>query len=139
MAIAGINFDKILVEKLKPIEAPLKINSNLSLTDITKEKDTEKGSALLRFDFVFNLDYSPKQAVVEIKGHIFLRDKEKQVDDIISTWKKTKKVSPALAEQVVNVALLKSNIKALILSQEFGLPPHIKFPTVASRPGNYHG
>lgn len=44
MAIAGINFDKILVEKLKPIEAPLKINSNLSLTDITKEKDTEKAA-----------------------------------------------------------------------------------------------
>ena len=71
MAIAGINFDKILVEKLKPIEAPLKINSNLSLTDITKEKDTEKGSAFLRFDFVFNLDYSPKQAVVEIKDIFF--------------------------------------------------------------------
>lgn len=139
MAIAGINFDKILVEKLKKIEAPLKINSNLSLKDVSKEKDSEKSMALLRFDFVFGLDYSPKQAVLEIKGHVFVKDKEKQVDDVLSVWKKTNKVSPALAEQVLNVILMKCNIKALLLTQEFGLPPHIKMPTVASKPANYHG
>ncbi|MDI6737781.1 MAG: hypothetical protein QME12_04675 [Nanoarchaeota archaeon] len=139
MAIAGINFDKILVEKLKKIEAPLKINSNLSLKDLSKEKDSEKGMALLRFDFIFGLDYAPKQAVLEIKGHVLVKDKEKEVDDVLSVWKKTKKVSPALAEQVLNVILMKCNIKALLLSQEFSLPSHIKLPTIASRPANYHG
>ncbi|MDD4877492.1 MAG: hypothetical protein PHO02_00465 [Candidatus Nanoarchaeia archaeon] len=139
MAIAGINFDKILVEKLKKIEAPLKINSNISLSDVTKEKDSEKGMALLRFDFVFGLDYAVKQAVIEIKGHVLVKDKEKEIDDILSVWKKTKKISPALAERVLNVILLKCNIKALLLSQEFNLPPHIQFPTLANKPSKYHG
>lgn len=139
MTVAGINFDKILVEKFKKIEAPLKINSGLSLSDVSKEKDDEKGMARLRFDFDFGLDYSPKQAVIQIKGHVLIKEKEKEVDTILATWKKTKKVSPALAEQVLNVILVKANIKALLLSQEFGLPPHIKMPTLAANPKSYHG
>ncbi|HII15809.1 MAG TPA: hypothetical protein HA362_05870 [Nanoarchaeota archaeon] len=141
MPIAGLQFDKILVEKLKPLEAPLKINSNLSIKDVSKEDASVKGNACVRFDFVFGLDYTPKQANVELKGHLLFMEKEKEVDSILAEWKKTKKVAPALLEQVLNAVLVKCNIKALLLSQELGLPPHIRMPTLANKSGasNYLG
>lgn len=140
MAITGIIFDKFLVEKLKDIEAPLKINSNISVTDVKKEKSSDKGNAVLRFDFVFGLDYTPKQAVVELKGHILITEKEKDIERIYSDWKKTKKVDPSLMERVMNAVLFRSNIKALLLSQEIGLPPHIPMPTLAAKgKANYMG
>ncbi len=140
MAITGIVFDKFLVEKLKDIEAPLKINSSISVTDVSKEKSPEKDKAMLRFDFVFGLDYTPKQAVVELKGHILFSEKEKEIERIYSGWKKTRKIEPSLMERVMNAVLLRCNIKALLLSQELGLPPHIPMPTLAAKAKtNYMG
>lgn len=140
MAITGIIFDKFLVEKLKDIEAPLKINSSVSVPGVSKEKSPEKGNAVLRFDFVFGLDYSPKQAVIELKGHILFTDKEKEVERIYSGWKKTKKIEASLMERVMNAVLFRCNIKALLLSQEIGLPPHIPMPTLAAKgKANYMG
>lgn len=140
MAITGIVFDKFLVERLKDIEAPLKINSNISVTDVGREKSPEKDKASLRFDFVFGLDYTPKQAVVELRGHLLFAEKEKEIDRIYSGWKKTKKIDPSLMEKVMNAMLFRCNIKALLLSQELGLPPHIRMPTLAARGrANYMG
>lgn len=140
MAITGIIFDKFLVEKLKDIEAPLKINSNVSVTDVSREKSPEKDKANLRFDFAFGLDYTPKQAVVELKGHILYSDKEKEIDRMFSAWKKTRKIDPSLMERVMNAVLFRCNIKALLLSQELGLPPHIRLPTLAAKGrANYMG
>ena len=74
----------------------------------------------------------------ETKEH---KDKEKEVDNILATWKKTKKIEPALLGQVLNAVLIKCNIKALLLSQEMGLPPHLRMPTLASKgnTSNYLG
>lgn len=140
MAITGLVFDKFLVEKLKDIEAPLKINTNLSFPGVSKEKSPEKGNAVLRFDFVFGLDYVPRQAVVELKGHVFVTDKEKEIERIYSGWKKEKKVEASLMERIMNAVLLRSNIKALLLTQELGLPPHVAIPMVmAKNKANYMG
>lgn len=139
MPIAGIQFDKILAEKLKPLEPPLKINSSMAILDVSKEDATSKGNAYLKFVFEFKLDYSPKQADVVLKGHVLYMDTEKEVDKVLSGWKKTKKIEPELMRQVLNVALMRANIKALLITQEVGLPPHIQIPTIGNKPKAYHG
>lgn len=142
MPIAGLNFDKLVVEKKKPVKPPLKINSNLTVKDLKKaEIDTPKGEMVLRFDFEFKLEYQPNIADMTIGGHVLYSDKEKVAGGMLKEWKKSKKFNPEIVRNVLNAALIRSNIKALLLSQDVGLPPHIQFPMITSKKkgSNYLG
>ncbi len=134
MPIIGLNFDSIFAEKKKELRAPIKINTNVEVTNVKKE-DTSLGNkedSVLRFDFEFSLVYSPKDADLVLKGHIHYLGKAKDNDKVLSTWKKDKKYDPELARQLVNAILLKANIKALLIGQEVNLPPHIRIPIITN-------
>ncbi len=45
-------------------------------------------------------------------------------------WSKEQKLPPQFGELVYNFALAKSNIKALTLEQDLGLPYHLSLPRV---------
>lgn len=142
MPLIGLNFDKLFVEKKKKIEAPLKINSSMAVISVEKEDMQQpKGMEALRFNFEFKLDYQPKQAEMTLAGHVLYSEKEKEAEAMLAEWKKTKKFNPLVVQQVLNAALLRANIKALLLSQEVGLPPHINLPGIAQKQksGSYIG
>jgi hypothetical protein len=48
----------------------------------------------------------------------------------MDTWTKTKKLDKELMTLITNFILIKCNIKALELSQQVNLPPHIRLPLV---------
>ena len=131
MPIVGFNFDKILVEKKHPISNQVKINSDLSIKDLQEEKvSIGKTEDLLKFIFEFKVSYDNLGEILLV-GHVLYLEDQKKINDILKEWKKNKKIPDELMALLINTALFKCNIKALTLSQEVNLPPHLRMPRLA--------
>ena len=133
MPVVGFNFDKFHVERKKPLEAPLNVDTGMKIVDIKQEEiplSGDKTQTVMKVDYEFSVRYDPKQAEILIEGHLmFLEEKDKLVK-MIAEWKKTKKFEPKATQLIMNNVLLRCNIKALLLGQELGLPPHIRLPMI---------
>jgi len=132
MAIVGFNFTKILLERGKKFSGNLSIKNNIAIKDIA-EKDFNVGSNKqkgLVFNVEFTASYEPDAATINLLGEVLYLTEPKKIKPIVSSWTKDKKVEPELMQQVLNTALNKCNIKALILSQDLNLPPPIPLPRV---------
>lgn len=136
MTIIGFNFTKISVEK-KPKSALGKINisNNISITNV-EEKELALGKAkqkAILFTFKFNSKYEPAIGEIELIGNItFVADPAK-VAEISDSWKKDKKIPKEVMTAVINTALNKCNIQALILSRDINLPPPIPLPKIKTK------
>ncbi|MBW2992471.1 hypothetical protein KY345_04605, partial [Candidatus Woesearchaeota archaeon] len=53
------------------------------------------------------------------------------VKQIVEGWKKNKNIKKEVFEQVMNAAMTKANIQALIVSQMVNLPAPIQLPKLA--------
>lgn len=137
MPIIGFNFDKILAENksLERGEKANKVETHIIVNDIREEKagiDTK--DKLIRLEFLFELAYDPKIADILIGGHISYVGPEKEIKKMLSDWKKDKqKVDFESIRNILNLVLIKCNIKALELSQEVGLPPHMPMPLMTKQ------
>ncbi|MBS3171055.1 hypothetical protein J4449_00415 [Candidatus Woesearchaeota archaeon] len=145
MPIVGFNFNKVYVEKKESLEASknIQIKNDVLITNVREEKlPTGKTKADgLKFDFKFHLKYEPEVGEIELVGFIYYLDDQEVIKDIFKSWKKDKKLSQELTANLVNTVLIKGTIKALTLSQEVNLPPHLPLPTVnpKSSPESYIG
>ncbi|MBT4175183.1 hypothetical protein HOC80_05340 [archaeon] len=130
MPIIGFNFDKFLVEKKKELEPPIKVDSGMKILDVKKQDLSVGGKKepALRFNYEFSVKYDPQQAEVLIEGHLLFAESAKKVDEVFNGWKKDKKFDPEITQLVMNNVLMRCNIKTLLLTQEVGLPPHIRLP-----------
>jgi len=139
MPIVGFNINKILAEKTAQIKDKLNITSNLNIKNVEQEKVTiQKSEDILRFDFEFTTKYEPKVGNIIIEGNILYLDEPKNVKEVLKKWKKSKEISPKLMQQIFNTILIRCNIKALELSQEIALPPHLRLPKIeAKKPEDY--
>ncbi|MDD5177908.1 MAG: hypothetical protein PHT54_01325 [Candidatus Nanoarchaeia archaeon] len=135
MAVVGFNFDKILVEKKKVLKGDIKVKNNLDIKNI-KEESMDLGDSkqkLIKFEFKFTVEYEPSAASIEILGHILYTESDDKIKKILDDWKKKKDVDMALKTRLVNMALTRCNIKALALTQDVNLPPHIRLPMVSPK------
>lgn len=145
MPVVGFNFSKIFVEKKTKVEnvPNIQIKNNVMITDVQEEKlPTGKSkSDGLKFDFKFSLQYEPNVGEIELVGFIYYLDDPETIKNIFKSWKKDKKVSKEITTHLVNTVLFKGNIKALALSQDVNLPPHLPLPTVNPKadPESYIG
>jgi hypothetical protein len=136
VAIIGVNINKISVEKVKPLVGNINISNNISVKDMEELKlnlDTAKQKGL-KFTFSFLSDYGPKLASIALEGEVNAVEDTKKVDDMLKTWKKNKEIDKEVMTAVLNVALTKCNIEALILSQHVNLPSPIPMPKVEAKP-----
>jgi len=131
MPIVGFSFDKINVERKSAVKGRIDINNNMKIVDI-EERDLSftKGQEGVNFKFDFKTSYEPSIGFINLTGEIIFMESDKKVKEILDKWKKTKKVDKEIMSQILNHALLKCNIQALILSQEINLPPPIMLPKV---------
>ena len=145
MPIVGFNFSKVYVEKKSKVdETPnIQIKNSAVITDVVEEKlPTGKAkSDGLRFDFKFSLQYEPNVGEIELIGFIYYLDEPETIKNIFKSWKKDKKISKELTVHIINTVLFKGSIKALALSQEVNLPPHLPLPAVNPKasPESYIG
>lgn len=144
MPIVGFNFSKIIVQKNNPIEGNVQVKSNVSITDLKKEKlpTGKTKSEGLRIDFKLTVTYEPKIGELTLEGFVYYMDDPKMLKDVFNIYKKDKTLPPDLTTQVINTVLTRATIKALTLAQEVNLPPHIPLPAVKQQninPKNYIG
>ncbi len=145
MPIVGFNFNKVYVEKKENIDTPknIQIKNDVLITNVQEEKlPTGKTKADgLKFDFKFHLKYEPEVGEIELIGFIYYLDDPEIIKEIFKSWKKDKKIPQDITQILVNTVLVKGTIKALNLSQEVNLPPHLPLPTVNPKaaPESYIG
>jgi len=131
--IIGFNFTKISIEKKpKAGSGKININNNIAITNV-EEKEIPLGKAkqkALLFTFKFTSKYEPAIGDIELVGNItFITDPAKTTE-VTNSWKKDKKIPKEVMTSVINTALNKSNVQALILSRDINLPPPIPLPKI---------
>jgi len=136
MAIVGFNFNKINVEKKSFSRQKVNISNNVAIVNVEKAElslgaSKQKG---LKFEFNFKSKYEPEVGIIELEGDIIYLGDSKEVEEVLKSWKKDKKVPEAVMSQVLNTVLTKCNVEALILSREVTLPPPIPMPRVNINP-----
>ena len=88
---------------------------------------------MLKFGFEFSSNYEPNIGVVDIKGHILFMEEPAEIKKIMDSWKKKKTLPQQLVVYLLNTVLVRCNVKALVLSNEVNLPPHIRLPTISPK------
>jgi len=139
MPIISFSFDKIIIEKKKELEVPIKVDNNMVISDIKEEDVPISGGRkekVLRFFYEYKVQYQPEQAEIFIGGNLVFFEPEGKLKDIVKEWKKSKKLPPEIMQLVMNNVLIKCQIKALTMAQDVGLPPHIRLPTLSSAKKN---
>ncbi|MBI4448133.1 hypothetical protein HY643_04075 [Candidatus Woesearchaeota archaeon] len=136
MPVIGFNLDKISGERKSPLKKDINIKTDMHIKDIKKEDINlgAKTSEVARFEFEFSIVYEPKYADILIGGHILYAESDEKIKEILANWKKSKKIDEGLKLSLLNAILIKCNIKALLISQELGLPPPIRMPKLSSQP-----
>ena len=131
MAVVGFNFTKVNAEKKQPAKGKISINNNVTVKNVEEinlaiGKD-QKG---LKFSFEFIAKYDPEVANINLDGEVVYMAKADEAKEILTKWKKEKKIAPGVMGKVLNTALAKCNIQALILSNDLNLPAPIPLPKV---------
>lgn len=130
MPFIGFNFDKIEAFKdVSEVKGNINVKHNLNIIDVKKEEvNVDKKQEVLKFIFEFKLIYEPKIGGINLTGNMMFIDDQKKMKDILQDWKKNKKLPNEIMQGLFNTILAKANIKALSLSQDVNLPPHLPLP-----------
>lgn len=135
MAVIGLNFTKMSVEKKENAKGKLSIKNDVALKDVKKEAfvfgDSKRDGLKFVFNFVtnYNVD-NDSVATIDLVGEIIAIEKPEIVKSILAQWKKDKKLDVPLMASVLNHALSKSYVQALLLSKELSLPSPMPLPRV---------
>ncbi len=130
--IVGFGFTKLSAERHEAAKGKIDINNNVTIKDI-KEDDLSLGKdkqTVLRFVFEFTSKYEPSVGTILFEGELLYMEEPKKAKELLSSWKKDKKIPKELMQGMLNTILTKCNVQALILSQEVNLPPPIPLPKV---------
>jgi len=129
MPIVGFQFDKVSANKSGTVKGKIDIAHNINIKDVKQEELTlDKKQNVLRFTFEFKVDYKPNLGDISLEGHLLYLDTPEKIKELGDAWKKNKKLPDDITTNVINMVLTKSNVKALILSQDVNLPPQIQLP-----------
>ena len=131
MRLGAFNFTKINIEKLSGSFKDIKINStiNISKIEVLKTEALKGKEGAIEINFSYSVDYNPDVAKIELGGRVLLIVDKKEAKEIEEAWEK-KKMSEEFRISLFNIILKKSNVKALELEEEVGLPLHIPLPTL---------
>jgi hypothetical protein len=131
MPIIGLNFDKIGAKKDNKITGKIQIKNNVDIKNVEQEKlSVSSSDDILKISFEFKSSYEPEVGAIQLNGHILYMDDPKKIDGIMEEWKKNKSLGKEISPLIINSILAKCNIKALILSQDINLPPHVRLPAL---------
>jgi len=132
LGVIGFGISKIEAEKSPEVKGKISINNNIKInavekTDLFLGKNKQEG---LKFSFEYVSTYDPKAGKIILIGNLVAVDDKEKVEEIVSGWKKNKKLSAEVLAHVLNSILNKCNIQAIILSREIGLPSPVQLPKV---------
>ena len=141
--IVGFGFTKLSAEKNESAKGKIDINNNVTIKDVKEDsfsfgKDKQN---ILKFIFEFTSKYEPNVGSILFEGELLYMEEPKKIKEILSSWKKDKRIEKELMAGLLNTVLTRCNVQALILSQEINLPSPIPMPKVqvASSDKDYIG
>ena len=103
MAIAGIGFTKITVEKKKMIKEKISIKNNVVIQELSKDLIPlgKNEAPALKLTFEYRSDYEPDIGSIVLIGDVLDIKDEAEIDTIVENWKKDKKVDNKVLEPVI--------------------------------------
>lgn len=131
--IVGFGFTKLSAERKEAAKGKIDINNNVTIKDVNEDSFSlgkDKQQNVLRFIFEFTSKYEPNVGSILFEGDLLYMEESKKAKEILSSWKKEKKIPKEIMAGLLNTILTKCNIQALILSQEVNLPAPIPLPKV---------
>ncbi|MEK6875406.1 MAG: hypothetical protein AABX30_01865 [Nanoarchaeota archaeon] len=132
MKIISFNLTKLSAERFSNLNEKLKINTNIDIFSI-KNADVailDEKENIVEIDFNYIIDYDPKIAIIDFKGKIWASLDKKQKKQLLDGWK-DKKILDEIRIPLLNFIFQKSNIRALQLEEELGLPLHLPMPRLS--------
>ena len=136
MTIVGVHITKVNAERnMKSVAQKVGINNNISVKEVS-EHDFMLGSSKqqgLRFSFTFNCQYTPDVGTIDLEGDVLFLAEEEESKKILADWKEHKRVHGDHVENILNSALMRSNIQAIKISQDLGLPSPVPLPRVEKK------
>jgi hypothetical protein len=133
MKLISFKFKKIQIEKLSESFKNVKVNTKIDISNIEQiESPALNNESILKIKFNHKIDYDPEIAKIELGGETLLVVEEDKVKEIIDAWK-NKKMSEDFRIVLFNIILRKTNIKALELEDQMGLPLHVPLPTLKKK------
>jgi len=136
MPVINFGFTKINASRDK-ISSKAKMNVDDSiaikeiLSDVVKLGNDQKA---INFVMEFNANYKQSDKVVasiNIFSNITFLEKAKVIDEIMDNWKKKKPINAEVLASVHNIALRKSLVHALSLSDSLGLASPVMLPKIS--------
>jgi len=131
--IVGFGFTKLSAERKEAAKGKIDINNNVTIKNVEEDNFSmgkDKQQNILRFIFEFTSKYEPNIGNILFEGELLYMEEPKKSKEILASWKKDKKLPKEIMAGLLNTILTKSNIQALILSQEINLPSPIPLPKV---------
>jgi hypothetical protein len=131
MRLVGFDFKKISAERFKDQAEDLKFNTKVDISsmDTIKSDIFRSKEEFLKIQFIYSVMYEPEFAKIELVGDIILAVDPRIAREALRGWKE-KQVTDDFRIFMFNIILRKSNIKALQLEDEMGLPLHIPLPSI---------
>jgi len=132
MTVISFNFTKIRAEKKEAAKGKVSIDNNVSIINV-EEKDLSIGAnkqKALSFTFEFSCKYTPGLGSINLTGNVIYLEESKKSKEIMADWEKNKKLPKDMMAKILTVVLNKSNVQALILSNEVNLPSPVPLPKV---------
>ncbi|MFC1698008.1 hypothetical protein ACFL1H_06720 [Nanoarchaeota archaeon] len=85
---------------------------------------------MLIYTLEFKTVYKPKIGEIIFLGDLIQIKQEKEIKVIMKKWKKDKKVDNKNMAPILNTALTKCNVEAVMLARDLGLPSPVPMPKV---------
>lgn len=134
MAMVGFSFTKVNAERKPSAGQSLNIESNAGVINVTEVPMVDPKKSLLKFEFLFTVKYEPNAGKIELGGEVVeIYDKEFSAK-VMEHWNKEKKVLSEAMKDIFNNILQKSNVEAIIISRDLGLPSPIQLPRLDVKP-----
>jgi hypothetical protein len=127
MAVVRLQFTKMSVERKNIPSGNININNNITIIDVKEEK-VGVGEQPLKVSFSFTSKFDPDFGSIDFEG--FMIYMPENAKEILKSWKKDKSLPKEIRTELMNGALSKCNIEAILLAREVGLPSPIPLPTL---------
>ena len=133
MPIMGFGFDKIHIEKKADPQKGQEIKNRVNIASMKESKlilgSEEKASLIIFFEY--SVDYKEAGDLM-LAGHIFYYETPEKIKEIVKQWETHKTAPQNFATAIYGYIFAKTNLRALQLQEDVGLPHHIQLqrPTI---------
>lgn len=134
MAVISFSFTSLHAEIKQSVKGRIKIGNNVTINSVDKAdiNFADASKMGVKVGFEYKSSYDPDIGNVVIKGNVVYLHEAKKVQELLDVWAKDKKIPTDAAKEVMTAVLDRSNIEALILSRDVGLPSPVPLPKVGT-------